>query len=126
MTGKVSGKQRNMITSQMRLRSSQGSTTELVPSGLTKVILWAHLGVLEVQGLTDSMGGAKGPGVQLHPWSHIHFGASEELLGARFEAEMAGYAGMWGQQRQPQLHCQIHLVTNSSWSPVQCIQVHWL
>lgn len=50
-----------------------------------------------------------GAGVKLHAWSHIHFGAAEELLGARFQAEVAGYAWMWRQKREPQLHCQVNL-----------------
>ena len=43
--------------------------------------------------------GAWGPGVKLHARRHIHFGAAEQLLGARFEAEVAGDAWVWRQKR---------------------------
>ncbi len=66
-------------------------------------------GVGSGEGLTKSLGWARWARVQLHSWCHIHLGASEQLLGARFEAEMAGYAGVWRQQRQSQLDSQIHL-----------------
>ena len=59
----------------------------------------------EGRGLTRSAVGSTGPGVKLHARRQIHLGAAEQLLGARFEAEVAGYAWVWCQKGKPQLHC---------------------
>lgn len=51
------------------------------------------------RGVLTCVVGARGSRVKLHSRRHIHFGAAEQLLGARFEAEVAAYAGVWRQKR---------------------------
>ena len=64
-------------------------STQEISRILTGTLVWKCVGGWEGvewgtnrRGLTRGAGGAMWAGAQVSSWSHIHFGAAEQLLGA--------------------------------------------